>query len=148
MSYFEIGIYHPRIKGNIGTLWRSAYQLGATGIFTIGSRYKKQPSDCHKTMHQIPLRHYPALDVFLQNRPREAVLVGIETGGTPLVKFTHPSQAIYLLGAEDHGLTNKALEASHHLVGFDTSRSLNVSVAGSIVMYDRRSKARANLEER
>ena len=139
MSYLEIGIYHPRIKGNIGTLWRSAYQLGATGIFTIGSRYKKQPSDCHKTMHQIPLRHYPALDVFLQNRPREAVLVGIETGGTPLVKFTHPSQAIYLLGAEDYGLPPNVLKVCNCVVSLESviQAPYNVAVAGSLVMYHR-----------
>ncbi len=38
MAYFEIGIFHPKTKENIGTLWRSAYQLGAAGIFTIGKR--------------------------------------------------------------------------------------------------------------
>lgn len=35
--YFAIGIYHPKTEMNMGTLWRSAYQLGASYIFTIGS---------------------------------------------------------------------------------------------------------------
>ena len=140
MSYFEIGIYHPKIKGNIGTLWRSAYQLGAAGIFTIGSRYKKQPSDCHKTMHQIPLRHYPAMDDFLRNRPRGAVLVGIETDGTPLTSFTHPAQAIYLLGAEDYGLPPNVLQVCNCVVSLESvvEAPYNVAIAGSLVMYHRR----------
>jgi tRNA(Leu) C34 or U34 (ribose-2'-O)-methylase TrmL len=45
MSYFEIGIYHPKTRNNVGTLWRSAYQLGASGLFTIGRRYERQSSD-------------------------------------------------------------------------------------------------------
>lgn len=48
-GYFEIGIFHSKTEQNIGTLWRSAYQLGASGIFTIGKRYKEMSSDTYKT---------------------------------------------------------------------------------------------------
>jgi tRNA G18 (ribose-2'-O)-methylase SpoU len=41
------------------------------------------------------------------------------------------------LGAEDHGLTAQAIDKSHFVVRFKSELSLNVSVAGSIVMYDR-----------
>lgn len=44
-GYFEIGIYNNKTPSNLGTLWRSAYQLGAAGIFVIGQRYPKQASD-------------------------------------------------------------------------------------------------------
>jgi tRNA (guanosine-2'-O-)-methyltransferase len=44
------------------------------------------------------------------------------------------------LGAEDNGLTKNAIEKSHHLVKFDTRLSVNISVAGSIIMYDRNMK--------
>ena len=44
---------------------------------------------------------------------------------------------MYLLGAEDHGLSKKAIEKSHHLIKFKSELSVNVAVAGSIVMYDR-----------
>jgi tRNA G18 (ribose-2'-O)-methylase SpoU len=44
---------------------------------------------------------------------------------------------VYLLGAEDHGMTKKAMEKCHHLVKFKSEKSLNVSVAGSIILYDR-----------
>lgn len=47
---------------------------------------------------------------------------------------------MYLLGAEDHGLSKITQGKSHFLVKFKSSLSLNVSVAGSIVMYDRQSK--------
>jgi tRNA G18 (ribose-2'-O)-methylase SpoU len=41
------------------------------------------------------------------------------------------------LGAEDSGLSKKAIEKCHFLVKFKSPKSLNVSVAGSIVLYDR-----------
>jgi tRNA G18 (ribose-2'-O)-methylase SpoU len=35
-------------------------------------------------------------------------------------------------------MTKKAMEKCHHLVKFNSEKSLNVSIAGSIVLYDRR----------
>ncbi|MEE2717225.1 MAG: RNA methyltransferase [SAR324 cluster bacterium] len=139
MSYFEIGLYQPKLKENLGTLWRSAYLLGAAGIFTIGARYKKQPSDCHDTMRQVPLRHYPELDDFLRNRPLGAVLVGIETGGTPLAEFQHPAQAVYLLGAEHSGLPLEVRQKCNSVVSLESlvEAPYNVAVAGSLVLYHR-----------
>ena len=60
-----------------------------------------------------------------------------------LQDFCHPRRCVYLLGAEDHGLTKIAIRKSHFLVKFPSIQSLNVAVAGSIVLYDRsRSKPR------
>jgi len=58
----------------------------------------------------------------------------------PLETFEHPRRCVYLLGAEDHGLPKAAMEKAHHLVKFETPKSINVAVAGSIVMYDRNMK--------
>ncbi len=139
MSYFEIGIFHTKTYQNIGTLWRSAYQLGAAGIFTIGKRYKKQPSDTYKSWKQIPLRFFENFDDFLNHRPVDAVLIGIEEGGVPLQRISHPKRAIYLLGAEDYGLPKEVLACCNQVVSLRSVRrsSYNVSVAGSIVMYHR-----------
>lgn len=98
-GYFEIGIFHTKTKQNVGTLWRSAYQLGASGVFTIGCRYKQEASDTGKVMRHMPVRHYESLDEFKENRPAGAVLVGVEMGGVPLSEFSHPESCIYLLGA-------------------------------------------------
>ena len=139
MAFFEIGIYHPRREQNVGTLWRSAFQLDAAGIFTIGRRYKPQPSDVFKTIHHIPLRHYATFDEFLQHRPIGAELVGIELGGTPLSQFQHPLKASYLLGSEDNGLPSFILKQCNAIVSLEaaTKPSYNLAVAGSIVMYHR-----------
>ena len=139
MPFFEIGIYQSKSVDNLGTLWRSAYQLGAAGVFTIGRRYKHHPSDPFKVPKHIPLRNFKDFEQFLTQRPSGAVLVGVEQGGTPLSEFEHPPQAIYLLGAEDYGLPGYVLEKCNMLVSLEAmiKSSYNVAVAGSIVMYDR-----------
>jgi len=137
--YFEIGIYHPKTEMNVGTLWRSAFQLGASGIFTIGRCYKKQSSDTYKAERHVPLRNYDTIEDFLSAKPFGAQLIGIEMGGTPLKQFCHPKQAIYLLGAEDNGLSSKILALCNHVVSLEAVNqpSFNVAVTGSIVMYHR-----------
>jgi tRNA G18 (ribose-2'-O)-methylase SpoU len=138
-GYFEIGIYHTKTEVNVGTLWRSAYQLGASGIFTIGRRYKKQSSDTVNAFAQIPLRHYEDFDDFQNHRPMDALLVGIEMGGHSLANYVHPRSCIYLLGAEDSGLPQEIIDKCNHLVSIESvnTNSYNVAVAGSIVMYHR-----------
>jgi tRNA (guanosine-2'-O-)-methyltransferase len=71
-GYFEIGIFHTKTESNIGTLWRSAYQMGASGIYTIGRRYQTQSSDTSKAWKRIPLRHHEQFDEFYKQLPREA----------------------------------------------------------------------------
>jgi len=138
-GYFEIGIFHTKTAQNVGTLWRSAYQLGAAGVFTIGRRYKRTAADTYNTTQNIPLRHYDDFDDFLAHRPIDALLVGVEMGGEKLSEFTHPRNAIYLLGAEDNGLPQGVIDKCNKLVSLEAVRrnSYNVAVAGSIVMYGR-----------
>lgn len=139
MPFFEVGIYHTKSVENVGTLWRTAYQLGAAGLFTIGARYKHHPSDPFKTMRHIPLRNFQNFEQLLEHRPVNSILVAIEEGGTPLAEFDHPPQAIYLLGAEDYGLPGTIIEKCNCVVSLEAMLrpSYNVAVAGSIVMYDR-----------
>lgn len=103
-GYFEIGIYQGKTPANLGTLWRSAFQLGAAGIFLTGDHFKKQASDTVKAYRHIPLREYRDFDHFQSARPYDCMLVGVEMGGRSLSGYTHPERAIYLLGAEDSGL--------------------------------------------
>lgn len=144
-GYFEIGICHGKTPANLGTLWRSAYQLGAAGIFTIGKRYPKQASDTVKAYRHIPLRQYDDFEHFNSCRPYDCMLIGVEMGGKSLTNFTHPERAIYLLGAEDHGLSPEIQKQCQQLISLDAINTLsyNVAVAGSLVMYDRQFHRRA-----
>ena len=140
-GYFGIGVYHPKTTENIGTLWRSAHNFGADFIFTIGERYKKQPSDTTKAERHIPLFNYSDWDDFMSALPKESDLVFVEQadGAVDLNSFSHPERAIYVLGAEDEGVPIELMRG-HRKVQIDTPMCLNVAVAGSIVMYSRNQK--------
>lgn len=141
-GYCAIGVYRGKTEHNIGTLWRSAYILGASYIFTIDKKYKKQSSDVLKAWARIPLFHYDDFDEFLKNIPYDCRLVGVELDDRAemLHTFQHPMRAIYLLGAEDNGLPEFIREKCHYLVKLPGNSSLNVAVTGSIVLHDRASK--------
>ena len=138
-EFFGIGIQNGKTPENLGVLWRSAQNLGASFIFTIGNRYAKQACDTHNAVKAMPYFHYQTFDDFYAHLPKGAMLVGVELSdhAADLETFHHPRRCVYLLGAEDHGLSKVAIEKSHHLIKFKSELSLNVSVAGSIVMYDR-----------
>lgn len=138
-EYFGIGIQNGKTPENLGVLWRSAQNLGASFIFTIGNRYAKQACDTHNAVKAMPYFHYDTIEDFFNNLPKGVRLVGVELTdrAEDLETFQHPRRCVYLLGAEDHGLSKKAIEKCHFLVKFKSQLSLNVSVAGSIVMYDR-----------
>jgi tRNA G18 (ribose-2'-O)-methylase SpoU len=138
-GFFAVGVEHTKNEFNIGTLWRTADLLGAAFIFTIGRRYRTQASDTMKTARKIPLFNYPDFEDFYAHLPHDAVLVGIELADRAqlLADTIHPERAVYLLGAEDHGLSNTALKSCQRIVQLPGRASMNVAVAGSIVIYDR-----------
>lgn len=138
-GYFGIGIYHGKNEENIGTLWRSANILGADFIYTIGRRYKKQCTDTMNTPKHIPLFHYQDWDDFFSHAPYDCPIIAIELDdrSVPLETFVHPQRCIYLLGAEDHGLPPEILSRCYATVQLLGDHCMNVSTAGSIVMYDR-----------
>ncbi len=143
-GYFGIGVYQAKTEANIGTLWRSAALYGASFIFTIGHRYKGQASDTMKSQRHIPLMHFPSYEEFCMYMPCEAEILCVELHEKAVVlpDLTHPQQAIYLLGAEDDGLPEEILQ-NKRIIQIPTllPYSLNVAVAGTIIMYDRYSKS-------
>lgn len=145
-GFFGIGIYYPKRDFNIGTLWRTAYNLGASFIFTIGKKYKKQSSDVFHTYTQIPMYHYEDMKDFTKHIPRTCQIVGLEIvdGAVDIMEFKHPKRAVYLLGAEDLGLQSGIIDKCQHIVKIPSERSLNVAVSGAVILYDRKLKQYIN----
>lgn len=143
-GYYGIGIEQGKTESNYWTLFRTAQILDADFLFTIGKRYKYKSPDTAKSYRHIPIYNYTDFEDFNSHRPYDCPLVGIELTDSAyeVSTFIHPKRAIYLLGAEDHGLTNKAIENCQSIIKLYGERSMNVAVAGSIVLYDRFSKER------
>jgi tRNA(Leu) C34 or U34 (ribose-2'-O)-methylase TrmL len=150
-GFFGIGILNPEIEENVGTLWRSAYIMGASFIFIIGSKkFRKQSSDVTHTWNKIPLYLHQDFDEFYQSLPYSTQLIGIEMAenSTPLHSFNHPLRSVYLLGSESCGLPDNVIKKCHSIVSLPGNFSLNVAAAGSILIYDRISKVPTPLPNR
>lgn len=141
-GFFGIGCMGMKTSMNYGTLFRTAQIFNADFVFLIGSRFKRQASDTMSSWKHIPVYEYETFEDFNKHRPHGCQLVAIELSekSVPINDFKHPKQACYLLGAEDNGLPKSAIEKSQHVVQLPGERSLNVSVAGSIVIFDRITK--------
>ena len=144
-GFFSIGVVNAKQQANIGTLWRSAYQLGAHFVFTVGKRYQNQRTDTVQTHERMPLFGLHDWNAFVDFAPKGTLWVAVEMGGVPLEDFVHPRNAIYLLGSEDAGVPKSVLSSCHHVVSLSSERyaSYNVATAGALVMYDRMVKMRA-----
>jgi len=142
-QFFGIGILQPKTSHNIGTLWRSAYILGASFIFIIDGKYNHQMSDTTKAWSKIPFYKYDNFEHFYNSMPHSTQLVGVELSdkSTPIKSFKHPPRASYLLGSEDNGLPDFIVEKCHKLIQLPGATSLNVAVSASIVLYDRINKS-------
>lgn len=148
-GFFGVAIWHPKHEVNVGSLLRTAHTYDAAYLATVGRRYERQAADTTYASRSVPLVHHATLDDLVEHLPHACALVGVEqtTGALELTRFWHPSRALYLLGAEDHGLPPSVLERCHRVVTIDTPQpwSLNVAVAGSLVIHDRYVKARAGI---
>ena len=143
-GYFGIGIFHGKNVINYGTLYRTAQILDADFIFLIGKRFKRQASDTMKSWKHVPLFEYKDFDDFNNHRPYGCRLVAVEMTdkAIPIEEYSHEKQACYILGAEDYGLPKSVIEKCQDVVCLHGDMSMNVSVAGSIVLYDRVSKTK------
>lgn len=142
-GYFGIGIYRAKTAENVGGLWRSAHAFGASFIFTVGARYRRDRLDVSAAPRSVPLFEYETIEEMVAHRPMHARIVGIEyPGKRTLQGYHHPEQAMYLLGAEDHGLPPQVLGVCDSIVEIGgCSICLNVATTGGIVLYDRLLKA-------
>ena len=139
-GYFGIGIFQPKTKENVGTLWRSAYQLGASFIFIIDGKYKQQYSDTYKTTRHIPLFQYKNYKEFKKSLyDCIPVVIEFDKDSQKLQKFIHPQRCVYILGSEGNGLSKEILADTKLKIEIESVRqpSFNVAMAGTIVMYDR-----------
>ena len=142
-EFFGIGVYNPKFEVNLGTLWRSAYNLGASYVFTVGRRkFVREHSDTIKTWKQLPVFTYSTMEEFLNNRPFSTPLIGVELaeGSHDLRNFCHLQTSTYILGPEDGSLPKEIQGECRYIVEIPSKYCLNLAVAGSIVMYDRLSK--------
>jgi tRNA G18 (ribose-2'-O)-methylase SpoU len=139
-GYFAIGVERISKPMNLGNLMRSAHAFGASFFFTIApdlAARQVRLSDTSDAPKHLPLYTYDSVDDLAL--PRGCSLVGVEIteAAIELPTFHHPSAAAYVFGPERGELSQALVARCDHLIKIPTKFSVNVGVAGAIVMYDR-----------
>ncbi len=136
-GYFGVGIEGVSKPFNVGNLMRSAHAFGADFLFTIAAEYAGAGSDTAKTPEHVPFYQFATVEEMML--PEGCALVGIELmdEAVELPSFPHPLNAAYVLGPERGSLSPGLVARCDHLVRIPARFSINLGVAGAIVMYDR-----------
>ncbi len=139
-GYFGIGVEGISKAMNLGNLMRSAHAFGARFFFTVNTAVEPEAeavSDTARSPAHLPVYRFDrATDLVL---PEGCKLVGVEIldEAVELPSFPHPVAAAYVLGPERGRLSPELIARCEHIVRIPSTFSVNVGVAGAIVMYDR-----------
>lgn len=138
-GYFGVGVDGISKAMNLGNLLRIAHAFDASFFFTVDSKAKLSDaqSDTSRAGGHLPIYHFDtAEDLRL---PQGCQMVGVEItdDAVDLPSFRHPTCAAYIFGAERMSLSPGTLARCAHVVKIPTKFSINVGMAGAIVMYDR-----------
>ena len=139
-GYFGIGVEGVSKAMNVGSLYRTAHAFGASFLFTVGAAYAREEGALADTSDApAALPFYEFENVASMRLPAGAVMVGIELmeGAVDLPSFRHPLRAAYVLGPERGALSPAIVRRCAHVVKIPTKFSINLALAGALVMYDR-----------
>ena len=138
-GYFGVGVEGVSKPMNLGNLVRIAHAFDASFFFSIAPRLKLSDanSDTSQAQGALPFYAFERPDDF--RLPLGCRLVGVEISeeAIELPSFRHPRQAAYILGAEREGLSADLQACCDYVVKIPTRFSVNLGVAGALIMYDR-----------
>lgn len=139
-GYFGIGAEDISKAMNVAALMRTAHAFGASFVFSIGKvRAGHQWGRVDTSDATGSLPYYGFDDPAELLLPKGCELVGIEItdDAIPLPSFHHPRRAAYVLGRERGSLSAELLARCDHVVRIPSRFSINLAIAGAMVMYDR-----------
>ncbi len=138
-GYFAVGVDGISKPMNLGNLMRIAHAFDASFFFSINAQVKlaDAQSDTSNAQGTIPVYAFRSADDF--RLPVGCRLVGVEItdDAVELPRFRHPLRAAYVFGAERMSLSPEVLKRCEFVVKIPTRFSINVGMAGAIVLYDR-----------
>jgi len=139
-GYFGIGVEGVSKPANVGALLRTAHAFGAAFAFTVDAQTDAvgfRAADTSDAVKNLPFYGWPSPEAM--ELPRGCQVVGIELmdDAIDLPSFRHPRRAAYVLGSERGALSPAMLARCDFVCSIPTRFSINLSLAGALVMYDR-----------
>lgn len=135
-GWFGIALYQPKTEANLGVVIRSAHAFGAAFVALIGHRYKHVPTDTTKADRSLPIFYFSDSRAFTEAMHQYPIIAVEVNRGQELSRFSHPKQAVYVLGGEDRTLP----EIGHGCCHIRTKYCLNLGAAATALMYARHSQ--------
>jgi tRNA G18 (ribose-2'-O)-methylase SpoU len=138
-GYFAVGADGLSKPMNLGNLLRIAHAFGASFFFTVGGRVKLADamSDTSDAAGHLPVYQFGSVEELRLPQGCELVGVEITEDAALLPSFRHPLRAAYVFGSERLSLSDSMLARCRYVVRIPTRFSINVGMAGAIVLYDR-----------
>jgi tRNA G18 (ribose-2'-O)-methylase SpoU len=130
---------------NVGSLVRTAHAVAAEEVVLVGERDWNVEAARTAELYTT-ITHISDLESFrshLKKRSWNLVAVELDRRSVNLFEAEYPERPCFLLGAELGGVPNELLEDAELVVQipqWGLVPSLNLAVAGSIVLYDHLSK--------
>lgn len=140
-----IMLISPKHEVNVANTKRAAAAFGADTVVVVGRRYtpttglkgdrKPRPlrMKCYDHVKMIYVDTFPEVDGNL-------VIVEKLEWATPLNKFIHPPNPVYIFGPEDGSVPRWIREKSKLITFIPTTECLNLASAVNVVLYDRNAK--------
>ena len=138
-GYFGVGVDGISKPMNLGNLSRIANAFDASFFFSVNAQIKMSDaqSDTSRAQQALPYYQFSTIDEFRLPLGCQLVAVEITEDSVELPRFRHPQRAAYIFGAERLSLSPAVLARADHVVKIPMKFSINVGMAGAIVLYDR-----------
>ncbi len=126
--------------GNIGTLIRTAVACGFTDVYAVNSadlyssKVVRSAMSAHFCINLHQTNNIATVFALVQDIP----LLACDMGGKNVFECKFEGSVALVLGNEGNGLSDYARANVHHTVSLPMAHnfeSLNVAVAGSVIMY-------------
>ena len=138
---FHVAIENWQHDMNIGSIVRSANAFAADTVHIIGRRRWNKRGAMVTDRYQHVRHHHDVATFVAWARDQRLLVVAVDNvdGSVPIETLALPERCVLLFGQEGPGLSPESLAAADVVVEisqFGSTRSINASAAGAIVMHE------------
>ena len=144
-SSLIIVLIEPQDPGNLGTILRTAYCAGSSGVVLVGTSADLYDSRAVRAsmgaLFRLPVAREARVDGFIEWCKNQSIsLIGTSARGTASYReVDYQLPAGIVMGNEQKGMPDEVKAACTQLVSIPmqgTLRSLNLSAATAVVLYE------------
>jgi tRNA G18 (ribose-2'-O)-methylase SpoU len=138
---FHVAIENWQHDMNIGSIVRSANAFAADTVHIVGRRRWNKRGAMVTDRYQHVVHHPDVASFVAWARAADLPVLAVDNvdGSVPIETFALPERCVLLFGQEGPGLSPESIAAADAVLEisqFGSTRSINASAAGAIVMHE------------